>query len=448
MGNKTILNIQSILFGLLMCILPLTATGQETKSAKLIFAGDMSIASGWEQYGDKKHPVDVVFGSLTSNIQGAEARPSNDYTVALSLSSYGLVKGGNAALKGSTSKLKEARLNFAGLQQFQDFTSFSHKGMKYGFASFGNTPQSLMKKDSIIIKTIISRLKFKSDIVVVGYSYDTKTALSYEESDYLSELRYFTHLCVDAGADVVYVSGYPSILPIELYGDRLIIYGQSTNKIEVNINQDGSFESGRMLTGSDKIWAITQHYFPQTALTLDKNGMLHSGMTQAQGIVKRMLAEAVKYRGRPYVYGSTGPRSFDCSGFTGFVYKLMGYNLPRTSSSQYTIGRSVTRQELMPGDLVFFTRATSKGRVGHVGIVYSVDPETKDFSFIHASTSRGVTIDNFGSQAYYVKRYVGAKRVIEGEQSALIDNAENIDTPRKNAEKTTIKAQTNSKRRK
>ena len=410
MSNVTRIILISVLLWSVSAIL----IGQETKSAKLIFAGDMSIASGWEQYGDKKHPVDVVFGSLVSPLQGTDIHPSNDYTVALSVSSYGLVKGGSAAISNSAQKLKEAKLNFAGLQQFQDFTTFTHNDLKYGFASFGNTPQSLMKKDSIIIKTIISRLKFKTDIVVVGYSYDTKTALSYEESDYLEELRYFTHLCVDAGADVVYVSGYPQNLPLELYGDRFIIYGQTTTKIEVDVRDDGSFISGHILDNNNHIWDLTKHYFPQTALSIDNTGILHSGLTQAQGIVKRMLSEAAKYRGRPYRWGATGPRQFDCSGFTGFVFKLMGYNLPRMSSEQYKIGKPVTRQELMPGDLVFFSRAASRGSVGHVGIVYSIDSESKDFTFIHASTSRGVIIESFSGSGYFVKRYVGARRVIEG----------------------------------
>jgi len=58
--------------------------------------------------------------------------------------------------------------------------------------------------------------------------------------------------------------------------------------------------------------------------------------------------------GKPYVWGATGPGSFDCSGLTGFAWRSAGVTLPRTSRQQYAAGAKVSRSALQPGDLVYF----------------------------------------------------------------------------------------------
>ncbi len=78
-----------------------------------------------------------------------------------------------------------------------------------------------------------------------------------------------------------------------------------------------------------------------------------------------MLREAAKLKGRPYRYGGTTPRGFDCSGYTGYVYKKAGKKLPRTSRAQYSATKHISRAAAKPGDLVFFK---SGGSVYHVGI--------------------------------------------------------------------------------
>ncbi len=106
-----------------------------------------------------------------------------------------------------------------------------------------------------------------------------------------------------------------------------------------------------------------------------------------------------------------GPNSFDCSGFTSYVYGQFGYKLNRVSGSQPENGVAVNRQNLQPGDLVFFKGRNAKSeRIGHVGMVVSANPDGT-FSFIHASTTRGVTHSE-STENYYVNRYVTACRVI------------------------------------
>ena len=82
----------------------------------------------------------------------------------------------------------------------------------------------------------------------------------------------------------------------------------------------------------------------------------------------KMIREAEKYLGYPYVWGGASPStSFDCSGFTCYVFKKLSMTLNASSASQYRQGKSVTRDELKPGDLVFFKgRNTTTSRVGHV----------------------------------------------------------------------------------
>ncbi len=112
----------------------------------------------------------------------------------------------------------------------------------------------------------------------------------------------------------------------------------------------------------------------------------------------------------PYRYGSGGISSFDCSGFTSYVYRNFGYNLQRSSADQAIQFPSVDKSELKPGDLVFFNGRRRNGKVGHVGIVVAAK-EDGEFDFIHASVKKGVTISN-SQQNYYQKRFVKAGRVI------------------------------------
>lgn len=81
------------------------------------------------------------------------------------------------------------------------------------------------------------------------------------------------------------------------------------------------------------------------------------------GIAVTALRIALTQQGKPYVWGATGPNTYDCSGLVYWAYKQMGITIPRSSSEQAQVGRPVARQDLQPGDLVFFYRPIS-----HVGI--------------------------------------------------------------------------------
>lgn len=120
---------------------------------------------------------------------------------------------------------------------------------------------------------------------------------------------------------------------------------------------------------------------------------------------EQIVALAKQYLGTPYVLGGNGPSSFDCSGFTKYIYAQFGYTLNRTATDQLQNGVSVSRSELQPGDLVFFKYNTSKP-VSHVGIYIGGG------EFIHASTNRYmVQIDQMNS-GHYANVFVYARRIL------------------------------------
>ena len=124
-------------------------------------------------------------------------------------------------------------------------------------------------------------------------------------------------------------------------------------------------------------------------------------LTKAQGAA--IVATAKTFIGVPYVFGGITPAGFDCSGLLQFVFKLNGHTIPRLADEQYNLGRKADIKKLSPGDLVFFSTYTDG--VSHSGIYVG------DGKFLHASSSRGVTISNL-SDDYWKARFVGAKKLV------------------------------------
>lgn len=111
--------------------------------------------------------------------------------------------------------------------------------------------------------------------------------------------------------------------------------------------------------------------------------------------------------GKKYVWAASGPDSFDCSGFTMYVYKTaLGIDLPHSSKSQSTKGDSVSKDELQLGDLVFFD-TDNDGDVSHVGI-YSGDGK-----FIHSSSAKKKVMVSSLDEGFYLKTYIGARRIAD-----------------------------------
>ena len=185
--------------------------------------------------------------------------------------------------------------------------------------------------------------------------------------------------------------GYISADYLKVYG---VVYGPSTENdpdaLDPNITED--------LPNSSNYATIEETISPAEVVQA-----LEAAPTTSERT--KIIEYAMSFIGTRYVYGGASPSTgFDCSGFTQYVFKNFGYSLNRSSAAQIKNGTAISKDELRPGDLVFFSRAGYA--VGHVGIYVG------DNSFIHApSTGDYVKISSL-DEAYYLTRYVGARRIV------------------------------------
>lgn len=150
---------------------------------------------------------------------------------------------------------------------------------------------------------------------------------------------------------------------------------------------------------------VSSKYLSDTKGSSSSNGSSNTSDSSAK--VDKLISFAKAQLGKPYVWGAEGPNSFDCSGFTYYVFKnSANITLPRTSKEQSNYGTTVSKSNLKVGDLVFFdTSGENDGNVSHVGIYIGSN------QFIHSSSSKEkVVISDFSN--YYNNAFVRAKRVL------------------------------------
>jgi cell wall-associated NlpC family hydrolase len=140
-------------------------------------------------------------------------------------------------------------------------------------------------------------------------------------------------------------------------------------------------------------------------------GCASSRKSKVKNEVATVIQTARSYTGTPYKFGGTTRAGMDCSALTGHAFQSINITLPRTADKQALKGEKVAKENLQPGDLVFFATGKKKREITHVGIVTEVKGKD-NVKFIHASTSLGVMETNLYSD-YFIKRFRGARRVIE-----------------------------------
>ncbi len=127
--------------------------------------------------------------------------------------------------------------------------------------------------------------------------------------------------------------------------------------------------------------------------------------------VMAAITAARTFIGTKHVIGGTAKTGIDCSGLSSVAYSSAGLKLPRSSADQAKFGKPVNKNDLQPGDLVFFATDDSRPTiVTHVGLVTKGGVGGQAL-MIHASTSRGVVEEQLFSD-YYTKRFLNAMRVV------------------------------------
>lgn len=197
------------------------------------------------------------------------------------------------------------------------------------------------------------------------------------------------------------------------------MYGDEVSKLQNKLREYGYYKDpvdGRF--GANTLGAVIQF---QMDAGLDADGVVGLGTWEAlknfrgASSISRgradsrkaqiLLGMARQFMGVPYVWAGRSPGGFDCSGFVFYVFDQMGYGLPRMADGQFEVGIPVSRRELQPGDLVFFS--TYEPGPSHVGIYLGND------QFIHASSGAGYVTVTSLSSSYYRERYIGARRIIK-----------------------------------
>ena len=122
-----------------------------------------------------------------------------------------------------------------------------------------------------------------------------------------------------------------------------------------------------------------------------------------------VIAKARTYTGTPYKWGGTTNNGMDCSGLLMNSFKAVKYDIPRTTAEQKKVGSRVGKNEIKKGDLLFFATSKKKRKITHVGLV--TETQGKKVTFIHASTSKGVTESSLDN-SYWKKRFKQARRIL------------------------------------
>lgn len=268
-----------------------------------------------------------------------------------------------------------------------------------------NTDALRLREEANSSSTILSTAS-KGDVVVVleeesdgWYKVDYKSVEGYMSADYLD---------VSTKADVTIGYGLA-----QTGGSTLNVRsGPGTDYDKVTSLSNGSVVT---IVGIDNGWYKVKTsggsvgYVSSDYMTTCKDSAGSRGdgtvVAASSSLGQQVVDYAKQFLGVPYVYGGNGPNSFDCSGFTTYVYRHFGYTLNRTATGQLSNGVSVSKSELQPGDLVFFKDGGSKP-VSHVGIYIGGG------QFIHASTSTYEVRINDLTSGYYNNVYVYARRIL------------------------------------
>lgn len=270
-------------------------------------------------------------------------------------------------------------------------------------------------------------------------STDTTNAADNQTTTYTEKTMYINESSVNVRKEP---STSSEIVMVLALNTKLTVIGEEGDWYKVKTSEGNAYVSKKLLsskqTTTSRGGSITEHTSTITTNNVDKttsvastatatlltttvtqsNAKSSSTQTSSSTTKGQEVVEYAKqFLGVPYVYGGASKSGFDCSGFTMYVYKKFGISMRHGAQAQAKLGTAVKadkksatslKQNLQPGDLVFFLDYETMDEIGHCGIYIG------DGKFIHASSGSGycVKINSLLPGEYYNTRYCAARRVL------------------------------------
>lgn len=250
-------------------------------------------------------------------------------------------------------------------------------------AAIANAQQQMEEKRAEIAK-------LEEELAPIQEIYDAKVRQMYKNrSTSIIEVLLQTE---SFGDFISTLNSVAKILSID--NDVITEYNEGKENIEVQLKE--------LEAEAQELEALNQENQRLTSELEEKRQSQNTLLAEAQSKLDQineykaasLISYAYKFLGTPYVWGGTTPSGFDCSGFTQYVFRQFGYSIGRTTYDQIYAGKSVSRSEMKPGDLVF-THA------GHVGIYLGNN------QFIHAPQTGDVL------KVSTVNKFYAARRILQ-----------------------------------
>ena len=335
---------------------------------------------------EKENP-DTAYVSLTSGTLNVRETPSEEAPVIDSLDAMDEVKI---------------------LSNSEGWYTVAYDGGKTGYVSSSTITEN--KEDAEYNAMHYDNYK-KGEVITYGEVANVRTAAN-KDSEVKTQLEDGTpvvtlweegdYIRVAYGSD--YEEGYIVNTAVDLTGEW-VAKSDVTNKQEevaeakaaAKRAEEQAQENSRRAAQAAESSASTSSKTASTFSSINETAKASSSSSRGQAIVNT----AMQYLGVPYVWGGTSPSGFDCSGLVQYVCKKNGISVSRTAAAQAGNGTYVSRNNLQPGDLVFF----GKGNIPHVGIYIG------NGQMIHAPQTGDVVKISSIETAYRINSYAGATRV-------------------------------------
>lgn len=200
------------------------------------------------------------------------------------------------------------------------------------------------------------------------------------------------------------------------HGSKLTVLDETDHFYKIDCSGMSGYIPKEQVARNYKLDTYTVSCIPANKHTIL---LEYTPLIEALQLRSSILNLAKNQLGIPYVYGGMSRYGFDCSGFTSYVYAKHDTTLFRCADDQMQNGLIVERDDLQPGDLVFFRLPYTPWLASHVGIYVG------DGKMIHSGTKSGICIADL-SYSLWADSYVGARRIIPVDSAATKESQPNV----------------------